>query len=96
MKKRHRLHRNNLCRLGGHFFNHAKEMGMKIDSNMEQIMQHFKLYIITAVEQYSIGKLKYLQSYIMQIMQITSEDNGLYILDQNNKHVKKKDYDSDY
>ena len=46
MRKRHQLHRRdikaNIGGLGAHFFKHAEEMKININTNMEEIIQHFK------------------------------------------------------
>ena len=64
-----------------HFFKHAKEMGINMDSNMEDIMEHFNLLIImSADDQYSIEKLKDLEADIMQTMKTTLEHGGMNII----------------
>ena len=57
MRKRHQLHRYeikaNIGGLGTHFFKHAEEMKINMNINMEEIMQHFKLFIITSTNKCS-------------------------------------------
>ena len=54
MIKRHWYHRMeikaNLNGLGAHFFRHAEEMGINMDTNMEEILQLSKLIISTSVD----------------------------------------------
>ena len=57
MKRKHECHRNkirnNRFGLGIHFFKHAEEMGINMNLNMEDIMKHFNLCIITSADKYS-------------------------------------------
>jgi hypothetical protein len=54
MKQRHYGHRSEVKRkkdgVGAHFFHHAEELGISLDTDMEDIMQYFKLTIIASVE----------------------------------------------
>ena len=54
MRERHYGHRSEVKRkedgVGAHFFHHAEELGINLDTNMEDIMQYFNLTIITIVE----------------------------------------------
>ena len=36
--------------VGAHFFHHAEELGINLDTNMEDIMQYFNITIIASVE----------------------------------------------
>ena len=72
MKKKHVKHRNEILKklngLGSHFFNHAEELGINMNTNMEDIMQHFKLFIITSADKYSKEEWKDMEAYFMQTM----------------------------
>ena len=60
MRKRHGLHRShikaNRYGLGSHFFKHSEDIGIDMDSNMEDIMQHFKLPLLINTLQWN-GKI---------------------------------------
>ena len=83
MKKRHKDHRKdikaNISGLGSHFFKHSEEMGININTNMEEIMKHFNLCIITSVDKYSTEKLKDMEADIMQTLKTTQEYGGMNI-----------------
>ena len=68
--------KNNLNGLGTHFFKHAEEMGINMDSNMEDIMQHFKLFIITSAN----DKLDDMEASVMQSLKTTEEYGGMKII----------------
>ena len=75
MRKRHTKHRSdikaNKSGLGMHFFKHAEEMGINMDTNMEDVMQHFSLCIITSADKYSKEEWKDMEADIMQTLKTT-------------------------
>merc|ERR1712208_120234 len=75
MIKRHWDHRRdikaNTVGLGSHFFKHAEEMGINMDSNMEDIMQHFQIIIITSGDKYSAEEWKDMEADFMQTLKTT-------------------------
>ena len=77
MRKRHKDHRKqikaNSCGLGAHFSKHAEELGIDMDSNMEEIMQHFKLIIITSAAKCTAEEWKDMEASWMQNMKTTQE-----------------------
>ena len=83
MRIRHRNHRNeiknNLYGLGAHFFKHAEEMGINMDTNMEDIMQHFNLCIITSANKCSIEEWEDMEAIMMQTLKTTEEYGGINI-----------------
>ena len=84
MIKRHWDHRRdikaNTVGLGAHFFKHAEEMGINMDTNMEDIMQHFNLCIITSADKYSKEEWKDMESNIMQTLKTTQQYGGINII----------------
>ena len=66
--------------LGMHFFKHAEEMGINMDTNMEDIMQHFNLCIITSADKYSKEEWKDMESNIMQTLKTTQQYGGINII----------------
>ena len=54
VQKRHYGHRSEVKRgeegMGNHFYNHAKEMGINLETNLDDIMKHCKLTIVASVE----------------------------------------------
>ena len=62
MIKRHWDYRRdikaNTVGLGAHFFKHAEEMGINMDTNMEEIMRHLQIIIITSADKYSKEECK--------------------------------------
>ena len=83
MRKRHGLHRYeikaNTFGLGSHFFKHAEEMKINMDTNMEEIMQHFKLFIITSANKCSIEEWEDMEAIMMQTLKTTEEYGGINI-----------------
>ena len=79
----------NQCGLGTHFFKHAEEMGINMDSNMEQIMQYFKLFIITFADKYSEEEWKDMEARLMQTLKTTEEHGGMNIILER-KHDQKQ------
>ena len=83
MKKRHLKHRNdikaNRFGLGTHFFKHAEEIGINMDTNMEDIMQHFNLCIITSGDKYSAEEWKDSEASLMQTLKTTQDYGGMNI-----------------
>ena len=81
--KRHGEHRRdikaNIGGFGAHFFKHAEEMKININTNMEEIMQHFKLFIITSANKYSIEEWKDVEAIMMQTLKTTEEYGGINI-----------------
>ena len=79
MRERHKYHRyeikNNQCGLGAHFSKHAEEMGIDMDTNMEDIMKHLNLIIITSAN----DKLKDMEASLMQTLKTTEEYGGMNI-----------------
>ena len=83
MRKRHTHHRYeikaNIGGLGTHFFKHAEEMKINIDTNMEEIMQHFKLFIITSANKCSIEEWEDMEAIMMQTLKTTQDHGGMNI-----------------
>ena len=83
MRKRHAKHRDdikaNIGGLGAHFLKHAEEIGIDMESNMEDIMQYFKLIILTDVDKYSTVERKDMEASMMQTMKTTQEYGGINI-----------------
>ena len=50
-----------------------------MDTNMEDIMKHFNLCIITSVDKYSIDNLKDMEASFMQTLKTTEEYGGMNI-----------------
>ena len=71
--------------LGTHLFKHAEEMGINMDINMEQIMQHFKLIIIRSAN----DKLKDMEASLMQTLKTTQDYGGMNIMLER-KHNQKQ------
>ena len=63
-------------------------MGIVMDSNMEDIMQHFKLIIITSADKCSAEEWKDMEASIMQTMKTTEEYGGMNIILER-KHDQK-------
>ena len=83
MRKRHLCHqyeiKANAFGLGSHFFKHAEEMKINIDTNMEEIMQLFKLFIITSANKCSIEEWEDMEAIMMQTLKTTEEYGGINI-----------------
>ena len=83
MKERHKDHRSdikaNIFGLGAHFFKHAEEIGINMDMNMEDIMQHFNLCIITSGDKYSAEEWKDSEASLMQTLKTTQDYGGMNI-----------------
>ena len=103
MRERHKYHRrdikNNQCGLGTHFFKHAEEMGIDMDSNMEEIMQHFKLIIIRSAAKCTVEEWKDMEASWMQILKTTEEYGGINKIlerryDQKQYQCEQCDYNS--
>ena len=82
MRERHYGHRSEVKRqedgVGAHFFHHAEELGINLDTNMEDIMQYFNLTIIASVEPdmpWSRDRLDTLEADMMERM-MTMESYG--------------------
>ena len=93
MRKRHMKHRSqikaNRCGLGTHFFKHAEEMGINMRSNMEDIMQHLQIIIITSADKYSIEEWKDMEASLMQTLKTTQEYGGMNIILERNHDQKQ-------
>ena len=93
MRERHRGHRSviktNQFGLGAHFFKHAEEMGIDMNSNMEEIMQHFKLIIIRSAAKCTAEEWKDMEASWMQILKTTEEYGGMNIILER-KHDQKQ------
>ena len=80
MRKRHVQHRcdikNNRSGLGSHFFRHAEKMRINMDTNMEDIMEHVQIIIITSATE----KLKDMEASLMQTLKTTEEYGGMNIM----------------
>ena len=54
IQKRHYGHRNEVKRgeegMGSHFYDHAIEMGINLETNLDEIMKHVNLTIVASVE----------------------------------------------
>jgi hypothetical protein len=64
--------------VGAHFFHHAEELGISLDTDMEDIMQYFNLTIIASVEPdmpWSRDRLDTLEPHMME-RKITMENYG--------------------
>ena len=55
-------------------------MEIDMDTNMEEIMQHFNLTIITSADKCSIEEWKDMEAGIMQTLKTTQEYGGLNII----------------
>ena len=75
--------------LGSHFFNHAEKLGINMNTNMEDIMQYFKLFIITSADKYSEGEWKDMEADIMQTLKTTQDYGGINIMLER-KHDQKQ------
>jgi hypothetical protein len=82
MRERHYGHRSEVKRkedgVGAHFFHHAEELGINLDTNMEDIMQYFNITIIASVEPdmpWSRDRLDALEADMMERM-MTMENYG--------------------
>ena len=86
MRKRHKDHRNdikaNIGGLGAHFFKHAEEMRINMNTNMEEIMQHFKLCIITSANKCSIEEWEDMEAIMMQTLKTTQDHGGINIISE--------------
>merc|ERR1712082_214691 len=60
-------------------------MGINMDTNMNEIMQYFKLFIITSAN----DKLKDMEANIMQTLKTTEEYGGMNIILER-KHDQKQ------
>ena len=93
MIKRHREHRKdikaNTIGLGAHFFKHAEEMKINMDTNMEDIMQHFNLCIITSANKCSIEEWEDMEAIMMQTLKTTQDHGGINIISER-KHDQKQ------
>ena len=93
MRKRHTQHRYeikvNTFGLGSHFFKHAEEMKINMDTNMEDIMQHFNLCIITSANKCSIEEWEDMEAIMMQTLKTTQEYGGINIILER-KHDQKQ------
>ena len=65
--------------IGNALFNHAEEMGINMGSNMEDIMQHLQIIIITSADKYSKEEWKDMEADIMQTLKTTEEYGGMNI-----------------
>ena len=92
MGERHWDHRakikNNIGGLGTHFSKHAEEMAIDMDTNMEEIMQHFKLVIIRSAAKCTAEEWKDMEASWMQTMKTTQENGGMNIMLER-KHNQK-------
>ena len=82
MRARHYGHRSEVKRredgMGAHFHQHAQDLGINMDTHMEDIMKHFNLTIIASVEPdmpWSGARLDNLESDMMERM-MTMENYG--------------------
>ena len=84
MRKRHEDHRSkvktNRYGLGSHFFKHAEEIGIDMESNMEDIMKYFQLIILTDVDKYSTVEWKDMEASMMQTLERTQEYGEINII----------------
>jgi len=69
--------RSNFNGLGKNIFKHAEDIGIILDFNMEEIIKHFLTIIITAVGQYSMGKLKGYEADIILSMKAILDNGGM-------------------
>ena len=82
MRARHYGHRSEVKRkedgVGAHFHQHAEDLGINLNTDMEEIMKHFNLTIIASVEPgmpWSAARLDSLESDMMERM-MTMENYG--------------------
>ena len=68
----------------------AEEMRINMNTNMEDIMQYFKLFIITSADKYSKEEWKDMEADIMQTLKTTEEYGGIKIISE--KTYKQKLY----
>ena len=100
MRERHVKHRSEIKKkrfgLGSHFSKHAEEMAIDMDTNMEEIMQHFKLVIIRSAAKCTAEEWKDMEASWMQTMKTTEEYGGMNIILErklNQKQYKCKQCD---
>ena len=97
MRERHTKHRseirNNQCGLATHFFKHAEEMGIDMNTNMEEIMQHFKLIIIRSAAKCTVEEWKDMEASLMQTLKTTEEYGGMNIILE--RKYEQKQYQCD-
>ena len=72
-----------------HFFRHAEKMGINMNTNMEDIMQHFNLCIITSSDKYSTEEWKDMEGSLMQTLKTTQDHGGINIRLER-KHKQKQ------
>ena len=75
--------------IGNALFNHAEEMGINMNTNMEDIMKHFNLCIITSGDKYSAEEWKDMEASLMQTLKTTQEYGGINIILER-KHDQKQ------
>merc|ERR1711895_93967 len=93
MRTRHARHRDDIkTNIGGleaHFLKHAEEIGIDMESNMEDIFQYFKLIILTDVDKYSTEERKDMEASMMQTMKTTQEYGRINIRLERKQDQKK-------
>ena len=93
MRKRHEQHRyeirRNINGLGIHFSKHAEEMGIDMNTNMEDIMQYFKLIIITSAYKCTVEEWKDMEASMMQTMKTTQDHGGMNIIIERKQDQKQ-------
>ena len=84
MRERHYGHRSEVKRredgVGAHFFNHAEELSINLDTHMEEIMKYFNITIIASVEPdmpWSRGRLDSLEADMMEKMMTMEAYGGM-------------------
>ena len=75
--------------LGANLFRHAEEMGINMYTNMEDIMKHFNLCIITSANKCSIEEWEDMEAIMMQTLKTTEEYGGINIISER-KHDQKQ------
>ena len=64
-------------------------MNMNMNTNMEDIMKHFNLCIITSSDKYSAEEWKDMEAIMMQTLKTTQEYGGINIILER-KHDQKQ------
>ena len=84
MRERHYGHRSEVKRneegLGAHFFQHAQDLHVDVNNNLDNIMQYFNLTVIASVEPnmpWSRDRLDTLESDLMERLMTMDAYGGI-------------------
>ena len=84
MQERHYGHRSEVKRneegLGAHFFQHAQDLHVDVNNNLDNIMQYFNLTVIASVEPnmpWSRDRLDTLESDMMERLMTMDAYGGI-------------------